>query len=362
MINGHGGNKAALADRLGCPVEQIVDMSSNLNPLGPPEAVEHLIVQNMAKIRSLPEPDARGMVQAFSAYMEIDPERSIAANGTTWFIYTLPLALKSKKALIVGPTYADYQDACTMHGVEHSLCLSTPESWFQPDLERIRQMSKGVDLVFICNPNNPTGVLFEKNDLVGLIKDFPDTVFVVDESYLPFVEDAESISLVKKEGLSNLVVLSSMSKIFTIPGLRTGFMTASKKVTRKVMTYYQPWTVNSLAQATVKGILDQPRNISPFYKETRAFVKKEKSVFFSLLKETEQISLFPTTTYFVLARLSGDLDAPAFCEKIGEHRILIRDCSNFQGLNQEFVRFSLKTAALNRQLADLIKQVLNHAG
>jgi len=358
MIQGHGGNKQQLADRIGRRLEEIIDMSSNLNPLGPPERIHTFIRENIHLIHALPEPDAAGMSKGFADYRGIDPGCVMAGNGTTFFIYTLPLALGAKKALILGPAYADYEDACAAHHVKTRHCLTRAANNFVPDPDQLSAQAQHADLVFICNPNNPTGTLIDKEDLEALIRRHTNTCFVVDESYLPFVPDAENFSLVEQTHLPNLVVLSSMSKIFRIPGLRTGFLSGSKALIRKVMVHYQPWSVNALAQAVIKDIYDHPEEILPFYRQTREFIVKERRAFAHALAGTEGIRLFDTPVYFVLARLDKIL-APQLCRRVGDDGFLIRDCSNFTGLSHRFVRFSLKTNEINLALAQSIKTALD---
>ncbi len=359
MIVGHGGNKKGLARRLGCPVEEIIDMSSNLNPLGPPPEISALIQDNLESLQSLPEPDARTMRQGFGNYHGLDLDCVMAGNGTTWFIYAIPTALKSRKVLICGPTYSDYQDACAMTGLEIRFAMARASREFVPDLDEISGLAGQADLVFLCNPNNPTGALLARDKIGFLLKTHPQTCFVVDESYLPFADRAEEISLVSEKGFSNLLVLSSMSKIFRIPGLRTGFLTGSKELIEKVFGYYQPWSVNSLAQAVVSKVFESPGFIRPFYDKTREFTARQKKQFAGALKESKGLTLFPGSAYFVLAGLET-MGAHEFCDRVGEDRILIRDCTNFQGLGSGFVRFSLKMEPINMKLVQSIKRVLNH--
>lgn len=360
MIIGHGGNKQALADELGCPAQDIVDMSSNLNPLGPPAFVEKVILENISAIKSLPEPDALSMRKGFARFHGIRTESVIAGNGTTWFIYTLPLAVNAKKALIAGPTYSDYQDACSMHGVSFDYCHATFDNGFIPNIDEISDKASDSDLVFICNPNNPTGVLLEREKLEYLIKKHPRTLFVIDESYLPFVETAEKISLVAETQYNNLIVLSSMSKIFRIPGLRTGFLSAPEAITQKVMAHYQPWSVNALAQDVIAYIFDHPQTIEPFYRETRDYIIREKEFFVDQLKDIDALTLIDASTYFILARLNDGTDSATFCSQIGRAKLLIRDCSNFNGLSNQYIRFSLKQKKENQMLIDQIKRAVNH--
>ncbi|MFH2058138.1 MAG: threonine-phosphate decarboxylase [Pseudomonadota bacterium] len=360
MIIGHGGNTQDLATRLGCSVDDIIDMSSNLNPLGPPEFIEQVICDNLSLIKALPEPDAISMRKGFARFYNMDVNRVIAGNGTTWFIYTLPLALGCKKVLIAGPTYSDYKDACQMHQVLFEHCHANASEGFIPNVDRLSNMAQWADIVFICNPNNPTGSLMSKDRLVFLIKQHPDTIFVIDESYLPFVDQAREISLASEASFDNLIVLSSMSKIFCIPGLRTGFLSTCESLARKIMAHYQPWSVNALAQSVIKYIFDHPERIEPFYDQTRTYITAEKKLFLEQLAGLDGLELFDSATCFILARLTGKLRSSSFCEQVGQDRLLIRDCSNFVGLSDQYVRFSLKDRAINQRLADRIKQVVDH--
>lgn len=370
MITGHGGNVNALAQRLGCSVDDIVDMSSNLNPLGPPTGLTAFLAANLNKICSLPQVDAGDMVEAFADRHNIDPARVMAANGTTWFIYTLAQALDVKKMLILGPTYSDYRDGCVMHNVAYDHAMATADNWFAPDLDMVAELldsnsfdpqsfdSQRIDTVVICNPNNPTGALVGKKPILDLVRAYPKVRFLVDESYLPFVEAADEITLVGEDRFANLLVLSSMSKIFRIPGLRTGFLCANPGVIARFMHYFQPWSVNALAQAAVTHLLGLDSDTEAFTASTRQFVDGERALFEKILADCQGIKLFPSHTCFVLGKLEPPMDAPTLCTLLGDRRILIRDCTNFQGLSSSFVRFSLKNRETNMALAKLLKQHL----
>ncbi|HKL01337.1 MAG TPA: threonine-phosphate decarboxylase [Desulfotignum sp.] len=357
MIIGHGGNTAGLAEKLGCAADEIMDMSANLNPLGPPERIKTVIMENLSAIHRLPEPDAGSMTRGFARFHGIDPDTVIAGSGTTWFIYTIPKALDAKQVVILGPTYADYADACAMHGIAPAFCMARAEDGFVPDLEAVSDMAARADLVFICNPNNPTGVGVEKEFITTLARRHPGVCFVVDESYLPFVERASDISLVQDRPYDNLLVLSSMSKIFTIPGLRTGFLSGAKHLVDKVMQYYQPWSVNALAQVVITDIFDHPEQIAPFYEKTRTYIAEEKKSVLSAIADQKGLVPVPGHTCFILLKLLHHI-APHFCQQVGADRILIRDCSNFTGLGPRYVRFSLKDRKTNTALVRSLQKAL----
>ena len=196
-----------------------------------------------------------------------------------------------------------------MHHVDHRFCMAEKETGFAPNLEGLSAMADDADAVIICNPNNPTGTLIPVEKIRALVAAHPDTWFVVDESYLPFVAHAETYSLVAETRLPNLMVLSSMSKIFRIPGLRTGYLCAAPSVIERVMAFYQPWSVNALAQAAIVHILENPEHIDPFLSDTRAFVQEERRIFQEALADNAHVKLYPADTYFILAELAGTMDS-----------------------------------------------------
>ncbi len=347
MIKGHGGNIYRLARQLGCDPSEIIDMSSNMNPLGPPRQLLEHLKRNMNTIYSLPEADAGGAVRAFAHARHLHPSRVLAANGTTQFIYSLPLALRSKKVLIVGPTYADYADACRMHRVPFDFTVSRKEDAFHPALSELGKSMSGVDTLFICNPNNPTGVLISAGELAAFIEAYPKVRFIVDESYLPFAHDAETESLIPKQ-LPNVLVLYSMSKIFRIPGLRIGFLIGDEALIRRQDRYSLPWSVNSLSQAAVAYLMNQSSEVATFIAETREFMAAERSLMYRAFDAVPEIGLFASTTAFILARLGGKHTAESLSDMLSRKKILIRNCANFEGLSNRFIRISLKTHDVNQ--------------
>jgi len=362
MIDGHGGNIYQLAQRLNCRTSDIVDMSANVNPLGPmPELVDHLKV-SLSAIASLPEVDARGIVDAFARFHGIDPAGVMAGNGTTQLIYLIPRALEAKQALIVGPTYADYQDACVMNRVPVDRLTSHEQNGFVPDIQAIVEKAATADLVFLCNPNNPTGILTHRADIEALCRACPNTVFVIDESYLPFTTNPADASLIGDD-LPNAVVLNSMSKAFRIPGLRIGFLNASESVMEKLAFYRQPWSVNGLAQAAVHWLMTHRQEVDAFLAKSYRFINEQKSRMISAIHDQTPIRTVPSATSFVLMRLPGGLTASVVWEFLADHRILIRDCANFAGLSDAFIRVSLKNEAENQRAVRLLVQLCReHAG
>ncbi|MDM8522239.1 pyridoxal phosphate-dependent class II aminotransferase [Desulfococcaceae bacterium HSG8] len=351
MINGHGGNIYDMAQQLGCAPSEITDMSSNVNPLGPPPGLAAFLKENMNAIAALPEVDAKNAAYAFAGRYGVDPHLILAGNGTTQFIYTIPLALESKRACILGPTYSDYADACAMHNVSHEFLIAEESFGFKADISQVQKNTEGSDTVFICNPNNPTGVLTPADELEWLCKSRPKTYFIIDESYLPFVKSGDEQSMMGR-GLPNVIVLNSMSKIFRVPGLRIGFLVSPENIIERFMRYVLPWSVNSLAQAAVSYLMEQKTETDAFIENTRVFLEAERNRFEEMLMNASGIRLFPSTTSFMLARLFGNHTAQEVFSDLSHDRILIRNCSNFRGLSERFIRISLKTRDVNDVLAE----------
>lgn len=350
MLKGHGGNIYDLAQRLGCHGSEIVDMSSNMNPLGPPQDLVRFLQENIKTIATLPEVDANRTVNMFAQRYNIDPEGVIAGNGTTQFIYSIPRILETKRALIFGPTYADYADACAMHNIGYDYITARESKAFEHDIKAAAQQIQGHDTIFICNPNNPTGNIIPAAHLEQLCRSHKDVNFVIDESYLMFVDGSNSQSMIRSTN-PNVMVLNSMSKFFTIPGLRIGFLISSPVIIKQFKTYLLPWSVNSLAQMAVQYLMKQTAQVETFIEDTIKFIAREKDILFETFKNSSFIKLFPSTTSFILARLYGNLRAGGLGMHMADHRILIRNCSNFNGLSDRFIRFSLKTGEINRMFA-----------
>lgn len=360
MIIGHGGNIFALAEKLGCLPGDIIDMSSNINPLGPMPGIMAHLRENLSDLEMLPEADAGGLILKFSSQYGVEPEKILAGSGTTQFIYTLPMALDARQALILGPTYADYADACRMYNTACRWEIASEDTAFVPDLDSLAAKIPGMDLVFICNANNPTGRLIPGSDLDAICRAHPRTVFVIDESYLPFVPEAENETMLDRP-LSNVVVLHSMSKIYKIPGLRLGFLVGPEKIIEKLRKYQLPWGVNALAQTAAHFLFDEKRAADAFVRKTRAYIRTEMQDFFKNLSGHELLELYPSVTTFMLVKLPASLRAGQVCDIFSRKKILLRNCANFHGLSDRFIRISLKHPQINRRVAEELQALFRES-
>jgi len=357
MIAGHGGNVHEIAGRIGCAPADITDMSSNMNPLGPPPGLMRHLYENLDTITSLPQVDAGACVKAFADRHGLDPETVLAGNGTTQFIYTLPAAIGAGRMLIVAPTYADYADGCRMHRIPCEFFILRDRDDFVPDAAALEKRLAGFDTAVICNPNNPTGVLIPRSTLHSLCEAHPEKNFIIDESYMPFVPQGEGYSMAGC-GLENVIVLNSMSKIFRLPGLRIGFIVASRDNIGRLRRYMMPWNVNSLAQKAILYLMNNQKETGVFVADSRRFLAEERDRLYAAFGASDRIRLFPSRTSYILCRLSPPHTAASLCRAMLEHRILLRNAGNFEGLSEQYVRISLKSRAVNEKLCRSLEAVL----
>lgn len=348
MIHGHGGNVHAAARKLGCQVAEVLDASSNLNPLGPVPGLLRDLAERISAAVPLPEPDAWSAVRHMARWMGLSPKNLVMGNGTTQLIYAIPQALRITNALVVAPTYGDYHDACMLAGVSIGVFWLDKTRGFVPDLEKIARKARAFDMVFFCNPNNPTGVFTPPAELADLVRSCPETLFVIDESYLPFCGSEKTLSLARQT-LPNALILLSLSKMYALAGLRIGFIHGPSEIMEKVRLWCPPWSVNALAAMAVEHLAENEDTARAHAERTRAFCAREQDLWLAYFKNHSRVRFFPGAATFLLGRLAQG-EAAALCDHLLSRRMLVRDCANFAGLSPAWFRVSLKGAEQNARL------------
>ncbi|MCB9480259.1 MAG: aminotransferase class I/II-fold pyridoxal phosphate-dependent enzyme [Desulfobacteraceae bacterium] len=350
----HGGNLKELSAYSGKKISELKDFSSNINPLGPPMGLLDFLNENIKELVLLPEYDSSQVKSFIANLINIDKKRIVPGSGTTEFIHRLPETLKPERVLICGPTYSDYEKACKIRNIESDYIFFNENNCFDSNIGLLEKKIKNYSLVFICNPNNPTGTILSKNILIDLIKKNPQTFFVIDETYLPFEKDFFKTSFAA-EDIDNLYVLLSFSKIFTLPGLRLGFMILPSSARPEI--YDLPWKVNSVA-AGVCSFLNSNMGLTlKFLNETWRFIEDEKNYFINDSILSKYFEFINQNNIYTLARIKNmKSDSGSIFSFLLEKDIVIRDCSNIMGLGTDYIRFSFKTHEENIELKEnLIK-------
>jgi len=352
----HGGDILSMAKRLGCGVGDLIDLSSNLTPLGMVPGLREALSERLGEISFLPESGSETLVRLFAEKYGCSPQQVLAGNGTTEFIYAVPTSVQSRRALIIAPTYGDYQTASEWAGLAVDFFSLKADDDFALDFNRLSARMRGGELVFLCNPNNPTGRVVASRELLDFILAHPASEFIIDESYLPFVGEP---SLAGFPLPANLFLLCSSSKIYGIPGLRLGFLVANEEKMARFAARRKPWGVNRMAQVAGEYLLEHG---DAYVQAVRDYLDQTRPDFVARLAALPGVRVIPGAANFILCRLEGPMTASQLREAMLCQRIMIRDCGNFTGLDDHYFRVSLQEPSRNERCLAALAGILGEKG
>ncbi len=351
----HGGLNVAELESLGLGTEEVIDFSASINPLGPSSRVLEAV--QSVNLDAYPDPECLRLREAIGGVLNVEPGRILPGNGSTELIHLLARAYIGPKdtALIFAPTFGEYAAACRIQGVAPVTVLppnyeiaERPFHWDLPGaLESIAVLRPSV--VFLCNPNNPTGVYLGQDEVASIAGALQGAgLLVLDEAYVSFVEESwDSTPLLS---LGNVALLRSMTKDYALTGLRLGYMLASEEIFKRVRSFQYSWSVNSPAQAAGIAAIADPEQVE----KGREAVREGKEY---LLKTARSLGLewAPSAANFLLLRTGHAAELRR--QLLTRHKVCVRDCASF-GL-PEYIRIGVRTMEDNRRLADALKQVLS---
>ncbi len=239
----HGGDLEYYASMSGMRSGEILDFSANINPLGTPEWFDDVVNSALKSVLHYPDPRYAKLVSAIATRYNVEIDQVVVGNGSTEILYLLPRALNPLRALIPVPAYVDYKTSAVAAGLEVLPITLEEDDSFMLDPARLESALHGGELVYLCLPNNPTGLLFDTDALRAVGARHPTTMFMVDEAYGDFVEGMPSFT---KDRPHNVVVLLSLTKNFAIPGLRLGCGIGDRQLADRIKKIQPPWTVNAM--------------------------------------------------------------------------------------------------------------------
>ena len=357
MKRDHGGNVSEISRRYGIDEDKIIDFSANINPLGYPPGLKETIIKEFDSILNYPDIDSFELVSGLSEYHDIGRDYIVVGNGSTEFMYSIPLTFKPQKALIVTPAFSEYEKGLRLAGAKVSYFQTDEKEDFSIDIARLcKRLKEGFDIVCFCNPANPTGVLTSKDELCRAIAcaGKTGTLAVIDEAFIDF-EEEESV---KKEILrfSNLIVLRSMTKFFGIPGLRIGYVIASTPCIAKIREVKPPWTVNSLGQKVAAYAFSD----RDYIRDTRQYITNERELLMAAINEIPGLKTYKSAANFLLVFMNSriGLNSTELKDNLSREGILIRDCSTFDGMGDRYFRVAVKKHEQNMILIEKLKEVV----
>jgi threonine-phosphate decarboxylase len=340
----HGGDVYHLARSLGVRVEDLLDFSANINPLGYPAGVPEAVQAALVNLVHYPDRRCFELRGDLAAYHGLYIDEVLVGNGSTELIYLVVRALKPARALIVAPAFSEYQEALEAASVPFEFHLTSEAGFFT--LERLPE-APGAELVFLANPASPSGALLPPGRLDSWLAawEAAGTFVALDEAFIDFAEEASLKTSLKR--YPRLIILRSFTKFFAIPGLRLGYLLAAPELIESFAAMQEPWSVSNLAQAVGQACL-QDRD---YMIRSRALVREERQHLLKGLQALPGITAFPGEANYLLAKLTlPGWTARRLREGLLPRGIIIRDASNFKGLDERYIRVAVRRREDNDRL------------
>ncbi len=352
----HGGNIYELSARAGCSPDEILDFSASINPLGPPPGLARILSGCFNRLENYPDIHNRILIEAISKFHDIAPECIAVANGSTELIYWLPRALGVSSTLAVLPAFGEYVKAFEIQATRLQKLFSKAENSFQPKVEQLEAALRKdpCKAVLLTNPASPSGSLLDSEVISWVLEKSTQSgspFFVVDEVFIDFCREASLKRFLDRS--QNLVLIRSLTKFFGLPGLRIGYLIAPPRIAAQVRGHLPPWSVNTLAQTAGAWCFAQDE----YMRKTLELVANERQMLALGLSAICGLTVFPGEANYLLVRMDRKLK-PASRLKwdiFERHRILIRDCASFEGLDDWYFRVAVRLPDQNDRLINAIK-------
>lgn len=356
----HGSDIEKICEYYHLKKEDIINFGANVNPLGLSASVKTALASHLDILSSYPDREYTSLRKVLAAYCRIPSDYILPGNGSSELISLLISALSPKHTLILGPTYSEYSRELSFSGSTQEYYHLKEEQDFRVDADDLcTVLDKGnYDFLIICNPNNPTASAILHDDMEKLLSFCADhDVFVmIDETYVEFAPDIEAVTAVPfTQRFTNLCVLRGVSKFFAAPGMRLGYaVTGNPDFLREMKEKQIPWSLNS-AGAYAGELLFQDQD---YIDRTRQLILTERGRMYDALSQLTSFKVFQPYANFLLLKILKDgktaFDVFETCIKNG---LMIRDCSSFQCLDGEFVRFCIMMPEDNSRLLKVLEKV-----
>lgn len=342
---GHGADLQKMKQKYG--VSEILDFSSNVNIFKLKDIEQ--ILQNISpeEISSYPDIEYIQLREKIAKKYNQRIENIIVGNGSTEIMFLTTKLGEIKKVGIIAPTFGEYKRASEINKKEVEIFYY--ESDFSIDISKIELGE--IDILFVCNPNNPSG---NTNDLIQLLKKAKEnnTILFVDETFMDFT-DTKNTLMNHLMDYDNLIILKAVTKFYSLTSVRLGYAFANSKIIEKLWSIKEPWTVNIFAEKLFDAIFDKE-----FENKSKEFYKKEITWLKEEFSKIDGIKYYNTESNYLLLKISDIKSAELKEKMLINNGILIRDCSNFDGLDDSFIRVNIKDREKNKKMIEALKENL----
>ena len=338
------------------------DFSINLNPLGMPEGVKRRLKETVEDWGRYPDPQCEALTRALADYHQIAADRILCSNGAADLIYGLVQTIKPRQALLLSPGFAEYEQALARSDCEIRYSRLCPENGFLPDVQQLcEQITPDTDLIFFCNPNNPTGHAISREQILQIAKccEETGTWMVLDECFCDLLDHPEAYSAVPEaEHFPKLFILRAFTKTYAMAGLRLGYgISADRGLLRRLSAGRQPWSISVPAQEAGCAALRD----SMYLNEARELLKAGRVY---LTRELRRMGflVYDSDINFILFFYGQEPRPLHLYEACLKRGILLRDCSNFTGLACGYYRVCVSGQKENQILVHTLEQILEETG
>lgn len=341
-----------------------LDFSVNVNPLGMPPRVQQVLRDSIEYWDRYPDPECRALTRKLGEYHGVGAERIVCGNGAADLIYRLVSAVRPGRALLPAPTFSEYERALlSVHSQVRYVYLKEEQN-YQIDVQELSGLMETGDMLFLCNPNNPTGLAVKKGQielLAGVCRE-KKGFLVLDECFCEFLDQPEEYTFMEKiREHPRVMILRAFTKSYAMAGLRLGYAVCGDiRMAQKLRLTGQPWSVSVPAQEAGAAAVEE----KDYLEKTRALIRTEREWMRQRLTEL-RFQVFPSQVNYLLFKDKEEGRHGNLWEHLQRQEILIRDCSNFGGLEAaksspfcRYYRTGIRTRKENEILITGIRRIL----
>jgi threonine-phosphate decarboxylase len=328
----------------------ILDFSSNVNPMGFPSKVRD-VFKNLSLVSIYPDPNSDELRTHLQKYTKIPKNQIVVGNGATEIIYNFCNAfLRKQKVLIPVPTFGEYESAAKLNGTELNFFKTMN---LNKNLSEFQDMISKKNCIFLCNPNNPTGVLIKRKNMLKILESAHDksAMVFVDECFIELVPARNESIISYLKDFDNLFILRSLTKSFGLAGLRIGYGLGNKKMIEILQKIKIPWNVSGIAQkSSIKALSDRLH-----LQKSLNLIRKESKFLSDSISKISGFTCYDSDTNFIL--IKSKIKSNQVQDKLLKKNILIRDCSTFRGLDDNFIRIAVRPHKENLKLIEALRKL-----
>ncbi|WP_194189746.1 pyridoxal phosphate-dependent aminotransferase [Clostridium chrysemydis] len=354
----HGANLFDLENELKIDKSEIKDFSSNINPFGASKKAKKAVCDNIDMVSIYPDPEYKKLKDAIGYYCNSKKENIILGSGATELISSFISTISPKKALLISPAYSEYKKELLKVNCEVVDFFSKKENDFKIDKDEfIKEInSKSYDLVIICNPNNPTGFAFNRDEIKSILEN-TNTFIMIDETYIEFTNTKKYSSTPLVDDFNKLFVIRGTSKFFSTPGIRLGYgLISDKDIFQSINKKLDLWNINIFGVLMGEVMFKDEEYINFTIKH----MEKGREYLYNNLKDIDGIKAYESKGNFILCEITKkDLNSKKLYEMLLEKGMIIRDCSSFTGLSENFFRVCILKEEENKKLIKNLKDIIN---